>query len=217
MKYKDIEVVVTYKRIKRLNARIREGKILVSAPYFTKNSDIENFINSNSKRIDKLLESQVAADPNIIYVWGNKYNIVKIESSEDKIILMEDIAYVFYKDDYQKALDEYYMKEVLDKLNIIARKYKELMLKENILFNKISIKKMKSRWGSCKVTTRNITINSNLAKYDPICIEYVFCHEIAHIKYPNHSKSFHDFIYTYFKDEKLARKNLKKYFEFIIK
>lgn len=212
MKYKDIDIIITYKKIKRLNARIREGKILVSAPYFTKESEIEKFIYSNSKRIDKILENQKTLDTNIMHVWGNSYNIVKIESSEEKIILMEDIAYVFYKFDYQKTLDEYYMKETLDKLNIIARKYKDLMLKENIMFNKISIKKMKSRWGSCKVTTKNITINSNLAKYDPICLEYVFCHEIAHIKYPNHSKSFHDFIYTYFKDEKLARKILKKYF-----
>ena len=212
MEYKGYEVVITYKRIKRLNARIREGKILISAPYYTKLSEIENFINSNSKRIDKILNNQVKIDENIIHVWGNKYNIVKIESEENKVILMEDIAYIFYKNDYLEVLDDYYMKETLDKLNIIARKYKDLMLKENIMFNKIKIKKMKSRWGSCKVTTKDITINSNLAKYDPICIEYVFCHEIAHIKYPNHSKSFHDFIYTYFKDEQLARKILKKYF-----
>ena len=175
-------------------------------------SEIENFINSNGKRIDKIIENQRTLDPNIMYVWGNRYSIVKIESKENKVILMEDIAYVFYKNNDTEVIDDYYMKETLDRLNIIARKYKDLMLKENIMFNKISIKKLKSRWGSCKVTTKNITINSNLAKYDPICLEYVFCHEIAHIKYPNHSKSFHDFIYTYFKDENLARKILKKYF-----
>lgn len=212
MNYKGLEIIITYKYIKRLNAKIRDGKILVSAPYFTKDSEIENFINSNGKRIDKIIENQKTIDPNIMHVWGNRYNIVKIESEENKVILMEDIAYVFYKENDTKVIDDYYMKETLDKLNIIARKYKDLMLKENIMFNKISIKKLKSRWGSCKVTTKNITINSNLAKYDPICLEYVFCHEIAHIKYPNHSKSFHDFIYTYFKDENLARKILKKYF-----
>jgi predicted metal-dependent hydrolase len=212
MEYKGHEVVITYKRIKRLNAKIREGKILISAPYFTKNSEIEKFINSYSKRIDKILDSQKEIDPNIMYLWGNKYNIVSIEGEENKIILMEDIAYVFYKDNPTSVIDDYYMKETLDKLNYVARKYKDLMLKENIMFNKIAIKKLKSRWGSCKVTTKNITINSNLAKYDPLCLEYVFCHEIAHIKYPNHSKSFHEFIYTYFKDEQLARKMLKKYF-----
>ena len=212
MEYKGHEVVITYKRIKRLNAKIREGKILISAPYFTKNSEIESFINSYSKRIDKILDSQKEIDPNIMYLWGNKYNIVSIEGEENKIILMEDIAYVFYKDNPTSVIDDYYMKETLDKLNYVARKYKDLMLKENIMFNKIAIKKLKSRWGSCKVTTKNITINSNLAKYDPLCLEYVFCHEIAHIKYPNHSKSFHEYIYTYFKDEQLARKMLKKYF-----
>lgn len=212
MEYKGYEILITYKNIRRLNARIRDGKILVSAPYYTKLSEIENFINSNSKRIDKILNNQPIKDPNVMNLWGKKYNIVSIEGEENKIVFMEDIAYVFYKNNYNEVIDDYYMKETLDKLNYIARKYKDLMLKENIMFNKISIKKLKSRWGSCKVTTKNITINSNLAKYDPICLEYVFCHEIAHIKYPNHSISFHDFIYTYFKDEKLARKMLKKYF-----
>ena len=212
MEYNGLEVVITYKRIKRLNARIREGKILVSAPYFASLKEIEEFIKSNGKKIDKIINNQKNIDENVIHIWGVKYNIVKIEADEEKIILMDDIAYVFYKDDYLKFIDDYYMKETLDKLNIIARKYKDLMIKENIMFNKISIKKLKSRWGSCKVTTKNITINSNLAKYNPLCLEYVFCHEIAHIKYPNHSKSFHNFIYSYFKDEKLARKELKKYF-----
>ena len=80
MKYKDIDVIITYKRIKRLNARIREGKILVSAPYFTKDVEIERFINSNSKRIDNILDSQKTLDTNIMHVWGNSYKIVKIET-----------------------------------------------------------------------------------------------------------------------------------------
>lgn len=213
MEYNGLEVIITYKKIKHLNARVRDNRILISAPFFTTDKEIEKFIDAISKRLDKRINNQVNIDPNIMYLWGNKYNIVKIESNEEnKIIFMEDIAYVFYKDDYLKVIDEYYMKETLDKINIIARKYKELMLEEKILFNKISIKKLTSRWGSCNVRTKNITINSNLAKYDPLCIEYVFCHEIAHIKYHNHSKSFHDFIYSYFKYEKQARKELKKYY-----
>ena len=129
MEYNGLEVVITYKKIRRLNARIRDGKILVSAPYFTKESEIEKFIYSNGKRIDKIIENQKTINPNIMYVWGKKYDIVKIESSEDKVILMEDIAYIFYKNNDLKVIDDYYMKETLDKLNDIARKYKDLMIK----------------------------------------------------------------------------------------
>ncbi len=72
MEYNGHEIIITYKRIKRLNARIREGKILVSAPYFTKDGEIEKFIYSNSKRIDKILDSQTEINENIMYVWGKK-------------------------------------------------------------------------------------------------------------------------------------------------
>ena len=145
MDYKGYEIIITYKRIKRLNARIRDGRILVSAPFFTNDSEIEEFINSNSKRIDKIINNQVKTDSDVMYVWGKKYNIIKIESNEDnKVILMDDMAYVFYKDDYSNVIDDYYMKETLERLNEVARKYKELMIEEKIMFNKISIKKSPS-------------------------------------------------------------------------
>ena len=213
MEYNGLEVVITYKRIKHLNARVRDNRILISAPFFTSDKEIERFINSISKRLDKRINNQVKTDENVMYLWGKKYNVIQIESNEEnKIIFMEDMAYVFYRIDPKEVIDDYYKKETLDKINYIAIKYKELMSKEKILFSKISIKKLTSRWGSCNVRTKNITINSNLAKYDPLCLEYVFCHEIAHIKYHNHSKSFHDFIYSYFEYEKQARKELKKYY-----
>ena len=141
MEYNGLEVIITYKKIKHLNARVKDNRILISAPFFTTDKEIEKFIDAISKRLDKRINNQVNIDPNIMYLWGNKYNIVKIESNEEnKIVFMEDIAYVFYNDDYLKVIDEYYMKETLDKINIIARKYKELMLEEKILFNKISKK-----------------------------------------------------------------------------
>ena len=212
MEYNNHELIITYKRIKRLNARIRDNKILVSAPYFTKDEVIFNFLDSNKARIEKMFSNQVNTDPNVMYVWGKKYNIVKIESDENKVVLMEDIAYVFYKKDYLEVIDNYYKDQTFEEIKNLSYRYKNIMIENKIMYNKLSVKKMKSRWGSCLVSKKNITINSNLAKYDKLCIEYVFCHEIAHIKYPNHSKSFHDFIYTYFKYEKEARKNLKKHY-----
>lgn len=212
MVFNGIEVIITYKKIRRLNARIRDGKILLSAPYFTPNREIERFLELNKNRIEIIISNQEKTDPNIMYLWGKKLNIVKVESKEEKVVVLEDIAYVFYKTNYIDVINDFYMKETLEKLKDVTIKYKEVMFKENILYNKIRIKNLKSRWGSCKITTKDITINSNLAKYDLLCLEYVFCHEIAHIKYANHSKMFHDFIYTYFKYEKEARKILKKHY-----
>nr|MCR5462361.1 M48 family metallopeptidase [bacterium] len=91
MEFNNHELIITYKRIKRLNARIRDNKILVSAPYFTKDEVIFKFLDSNKEKIEKMFNNVVNTDPNVIYVWGKKYNICKIEGNENKVVLMEDI------------------------------------------------------------------------------------------------------------------------------
>ena len=212
MEFNGHELIIIYKRIKRINARIRDNKILVSAPYYTKEETIFKFLDDNKNRIEKIFLNQVNIDDNVIYVWGKKYELIKIEAKENKVLLIDDKAYVSYKKDYIESIDKFYKEETLKELKEVIYKYKELMIKENIMFNKIVVKKMKSRWGSCILSKKNISISSNLAKYDKLCLEYVFCHEIAHIKYANHSKRFHDYIYTYFKYENEARKMLKKHY-----
>ena len=49
---------------------------------------------------------------------------------------------------------------------------------------------MQTRWGSCNVERKNINLNLELIKKPRYCIEYAILHELAHLKYPNHSKQF---------------------------
>lgn len=84
--------------------------------------------------------------------------------------------------------------------------------KEDIGLNKplnISFKKMKSRWGSCNITDRKITLNSELAKKSLRCIEYVTAHEILHIKERKHNKRFKNYMQQFFPDWKKLEKELK--------
>ena len=212
MEFNGHEVVITYKKIMRINGRIKNGKIYISAPIYVKEKDIVDFLNTNSKRIEKYLNREIITNENELHIWGIKYELIPVESTENKLNVIDDRVYVFYKKSVDLVIDNYLKNIVKDELDLIINKYKEIMIKENILFNKITIKKMKSRWGSCLCSKRNISINSNLGKCPKYCLEYVFCHEIAHIKYPNHSKKFHEFIYSYYKDEKLATKELKKHY-----
>lgn len=56
---------------------------------------------------------------------------------------------------------------------------------------KITIRKMEKRWGSCS-PSGNITLNLELIKAAKGCIEYVIIHEICHLIYPNHTRSFYN-------------------------
>ena len=74
---------------------------------------------------------------------------------------------------------------------------------------KITIKWMKSRWGSCSAK-RSISLNSRLIMASPRCIEHVFAHELCHLVHMNHSKSFYDTLTEFMPDWKERKRNFQK-------
>lgn len=89
------------------------------------------------------------------------------------------------KDTFTKDLEEY-KKE--------ARKYipdrvKLLALKFSKNYNTIKITSAKTRWWSC-TSRKNLNFSYRLILLPKETIDYVIIHELAHLKYMNHSKSF---------------------------
>jgi predicted metal-dependent hydrolase len=75
--------------------------------------------------------------------------------------------------------------------------------------NRVRLRRMKTRWGVCNISTRIITINSELTKYPEQCLEYVVVHELAHLKIAAHNKEFWAIVENALPDYKLWRKTLK--------
>lgn len=59
----------------------------------------------------------------------------------------------------------------------------------NLTVNKIEIKDLKSRWGSCS-SEKNITLSLYLIQLPWRCINYVMYHELAHTIHHNHGPDF---------------------------
>jgi len=53
-----------------------------------------------------------------------------------------------------------------------------------------SIRRMKTRWGSCNRETGHICFNLELAKKHPRCLEYIVVHEMTHLLERGHGESF---------------------------
>jgi predicted metal-dependent hydrolase len=53
-----------------------------------------------------------------------------------------------------------------------------------------SIRRMKTKWGSCNRETGRIWLNLELAKKHPRCLEYVIVHEMTHLLERNHGERF---------------------------
>jgi len=56
--------------------------------------------------------------------------------------------------------------------------------------DKVEIRQMKTRWGSCTPAAHTIRINVELATKNPRCLEYVLVHELTHCLERTHNDRF---------------------------
>jgi len=88
-----------------------------------------------------------------------------------------------------------------------------LDLKVNV--NRVSFRKMKSRWGSCS-STGNININTCLIYLPSNLIEYVVHHELTHLIERKHSKRFWSLVSSKYPNYKEIEEELSIYW-FLVK
>ena len=217
------------KKVKNINLRIRPNmEIYISAPMNLHSDYIENFIRSKEKWIKQVLQKIEEAKQNQLpsqYLSGEKHkylgkeyelevkqgNSNRVSIKEGKINLTV-ISNIFENSDEKKKVMEKWYFENAQKVFVNAiQKWLEI-LDESI--EKLSIKPMKSRWGSCNYVKRYINLNTELIKRTQFEIEYVVLHELTHLKYPNHGKGFYRYIENYMPNYKMAEKmlNAKHYY-----
>ncbi|MGR9073791.1 MAG: M48 family metallopeptidase [Gammaproteobacteria bacterium] len=73
----------------------------------------------------------------------------------------------------------------------------------------ITVRKQKSRWGSCGIHN-DINLNWVLMLASPEILEYVVVHEICHIRFRDHSSDFWSLVEAHLPDYKKRRAWLKK-------
>ena len=93
--------------------------------------------------------------------------------------------------------------EVMDDLYPLIKKY-------GVEKPTLRIRAMETRWGSCLIKKRIITLNKRLLEAPRNCIEYVVMHELCHLIHPNHSKNFYNFLTTLMPDWKERKKVLEQ-------
>lgn len=72
----------------------------------------------------------------------------------------------------------------------------------------VALSNARSRWGSCN-SRKQIRLNWRLIQAPPHIIQYVICHEMAHLKEMNHSAKFYAVQASLFPNHVQAEKELK--------
>lgn len=92
----------------------------------------------------------------------------------------------------------------------LPTKTKELAKKFGFEYNKLTLKNIKSRWGSCS-KKNNINLSIHLMRLPDNLIDYVILHELAHTVEHNHSHKFWNLLDAVTGGAKLLDKQLRKY------
>ena len=93
---------------------------------------------------------------------------------------------------------------------VLCRRIGELAQLHNFVYNRISIRKQKTRWGSCS-SKNNINLNMNLLHLPPELMDYVLLHELVHTRVKNHGKEFWDELDTVVPNSRQVDRKLKDY------
>lgn len=200
----DISVVVTRKAIKNVHLSVHppEGRVTLVAPSGTRLEVARAYAISKLGWIrdqQAKLCSQARETPRRFverethYVWGRRYLLTVVERDTKPFVTLDhkritltvrpgsDLAKrAEIIHEWHKAL----LHEVVPP--IIAKWETKLKVKAAGYF----LQRMKTKWGSCNHTARNIRLNTELIKKPKDLLEYVIVHEMAHLLEPTHSERF---------------------------
>ncbi len=200
----DIQITLERKNIKNMYLRVLppNGEVKVSAPLFVSDEDISNFIRSRMdwilKKQDLILNNKIKAPLKYMngekhYLWGKEYTLQLIKNNTIKQAIIDEKESILYLpvpnrstiEKREKILNEFYREELQNAIPPVLSKCSKIVGKSP---KDVNVRKMKN-WGNCKKDGR-ITLNLNLAKKDPICLEYVMIHELCHLIEFNHGQKF---------------------------
>lgn len=215
-------VNIIYKKVKYITLRVKQdGTVNLTVPFGIPESEALKFAKKKEKwiieKINLIGENNIKKELSFIngdtiYYMGKLYTLKVIKSPKNEVQcnLKNIEIYVDNVDNYQKKvkiLHSWYLeraKEVFkDKIE-----HFEGILNEEV--KTITIRPMKTRWGSCNTRLRKINLNLELIRRDEKCIEYVVLHEMAHLVHPNHSKEFWVYVEKYMGDYKTIRNKLRE-------
>ena len=221
------EIRYEFKRSHRRSvvAKIRrDGVIEVRAPLLYRESDMIAFLNQHKRwifnHIDRLQNAENQQKKyisgEIHYYLGKQYTLQVVESDKNSVFIegnslvinLESLENLENLNFLETLLNNWYRAQAKIVFNELLPPIIEKFKKYNVSPAKISIRDMRSRWGSCS-RKGNISLNLQLVKLNENCIRQVMIHEMCHLVYFNHQAGFYALMEEMMPDWKQWKKELR--------
>ncbi|MFB8190377.1 M48 family metallopeptidase [Microbacterium sp. NPDC055988] len=127
------------------------------------------------------------------YVWGRRKRLKVVERPGRAHVEVDGDRLTLYVGPEASAeqrrtyLERWYRDQLRSALPDLISKWEQRL---EVTVPRWTIRKMKTKWGSCNRETHGLWFNIELAKKHPDCLEYIVVHELTHYFDGNHGARF---------------------------
>lgn len=200
----DIKVDVVFKNIKNVHLSVHppSGRVRIAAPSRMSPDTVRAFAISKLSWIrqqqEKILAQERETPREYLsreshYLLGKRYLLdVVIENARPEVELKHGNMILRIRPGTdesrrQAIVEEWYRTQLRQAVTPLLSKWEPLM---GVKVERLFVQRMKTRWGSCNPKSRNIRLNTDLAKKPPECLEYILVHEMVHLLESTHNSRF---------------------------
>ncbi|MFD6677725.1 M48 family metallopeptidase [Rhodococcus zopfii] len=217
-----IDIDVIYKDIKNLHIGVYPpmGRVRVAAPKRLDDDQVRLAVIQRlpwiKRQRDKLRSAERQSEREMVtgeshYVWGVRRRLKVVERPGRAHFEIDGERLVLYvpagtsAEKRRAYLDKWYRDQLCQEIPDLIAKWEQAL---DVTVPKWTIRRMKTKWGSCNRETRHIWFNAELAKKHPDCLEYIVVHEMTHYFERNHGERFTSLMDQYLPDWRSRREQL---------
>lgn len=147
------------------------------------------------------------------YVWGVRRRLKVVERPGRAHLEVEGERLVLYvpsdtsSEKRRQLLDAWYREQLRHAVPPLVSRWES---KLDVSVPRWTIRRMKTKWGSCNRESRHLWFNVELAKKHPDCLEYIVVHEMTHYFERNHGEGFARLMDTHLPDWRARRDELNR-------
>ena len=218
-----LAIEVIFKDIKNLHISVYPpvGRVRVAAPHRLDEEAIRLTVIQRlpwiRKQRQQLQDADRQTERRMVsgethYVWGERYRLDSSRVGRSGVKLVGKTLWLAAPagtdGGAKKAvLDRWYRRELKTALPALIAKW-EPIIGERV--EKVVVRRMKTKWGTCQTATRAIWINPELAKKNPRCLEYIIVHEMIHLIERTHNERFIELMDLHLPDWRARRDELNE-------
>lgn len=192
------------KRFKRLALKMNnKGEVHLTSPTSISITDACKFVTLHKQRIDKWgalvkSEQKVFTEKSAFNTYAHTLKIIRHKGKMARMSIVGDelrIAIPEHAEITSEPVQNAIKKCIVHTLKVEGKNYLPqrtlaLATKFNFKVKHITVKEIRSRWGSCS-SKKNINLSCFLMLLPSELIDYIILHELCHTIEMNHGPSFH--------------------------